>query len=587
MQLTLEIISSNGVQLGAARRKVFGPQGGRIGRSLDCDWVLSNPYVSRHQATVCLRNGTYCIESTGENRVAINSPQASIPPGDPRPLRSGDRLFIDDYEIAVTLDGAVFNDPPIARSAVPRNDSFQEDPTQNSRSLGGLEDISDEELDPLARLSGKAPKPTPEPDPKPSWNHTPSVNDQYTPPPVSDRTPPDAHYEAVIPEDWNKTVMGRNKLEARVEPSRPPPLEPSRQAAAPLPPRTESPQNAGPQREIPANWAETSFGAVRKPASSPDSGMPRPGGRPVLAGESRQSPSAEGVRPPEARSHNLPSAGPSVSPAAQREWPVAPKPPTNLGPVSPDQGVARPPIQSSPRSAAAKPVNLDAPEPISRTMVEPQARFAPARTPTPPESSQAGAFELEAFLRAAGLDPATLPADTAATLGQILRTIVQGVVEVLHARAQVKDQFRVATTRIMARENNPLKFAQSAESALSFLFGRPDPAYLGPTAAFEDAMNDIRFHQLAMLTGMREGFERMMNHFDPGQLQPLFDKRAKRGGLLALGAKSRYWEQYTEEFAELSADREAAFRRVFGEAFASGYEKQLNALKQSRGKPPQ
>jgi type VI secretion system protein len=83
---------------------------------------------------------------------------------------------------------------------------------------------------------------------------------------------------------------------------------------------------------------------------------------------------------------------------------------------------------------------------------------------------------------------------------------------------------------------------------------------------------------------MRAGYDQMLKHFDPSQLQKLFDKRSKRGGLLAMGAKSRYWDLYTEEFGELAADPEAAFRRVFGEAFATGYEKQLNTLKMSHGK---
>ena len=43
MNLTLEIVSSNGQSLGPARRKVFGPEGGRIGRSPECDWVIPNP----------------------------------------------------------------------------------------------------------------------------------------------------------------------------------------------------------------------------------------------------------------------------------------------------------------------------------------------------------------------------------------------------------------------------------------------------------------------------------------------------------------------------------------------------------------
>src|SRR2546430_9929431 len=103
MNLTLEIISPNGQSLGAARRKVFGPDGGRIGRAAECEWVIANPYISRHHATVRWISGTYYIESTGENGVAINTRQAMIPERERRPLRNGDRLFVDEYEITVGI----------------------------------------------------------------------------------------------------------------------------------------------------------------------------------------------------------------------------------------------------------------------------------------------------------------------------------------------------------------------------------------------------------------------------------------------------------------------------------------------------
>jgi type VI secretion system FHA domain protein len=204
--------------------------------------------------------------------------------------------------------------------------------------------------------------------------------------------------------------------------------------------------------------------------------------------------------------------------------------------------------------------------------------------PTAPENA-GGAFDLTSLLRAAGVDPATVPPDTAESLGRILRNVVQGTLEVLQARAQIKDQFRLPLTRISTAENNPLKFSVNAEDALNALLGRRNPAYLGPVEAFEDAFDDIRFHQMAMLAGMRAGFEYALKRFDPARLQEMFDKRGKRGGLLAMSAKSRYWELYADEFREMTADPEEAFKRLFGEVFASAYEQQLQELKRSRRKP--
>src|SRR5690348_7529805 len=188
MELTLEVVSPNGQSLGPARRKVFGPEGGRIGRSPDCEWVLANPYISRHHATVRWIGGTYYIESTGENGVAVNSPQALLPQRERRALRNGDRIFLDEYEIAVGIATA---DMPVAGG--PMSFAPAEDPLA---SLVGLArptamvdplEPSHDELDPLKQLGGTR-GPAPTAPANLNWNHTPGLSDQFTPPAVPSRT---------------------------------------------------------------------------------------------------------------------------------------------------------------------------------------------------------------------------------------------------------------------------------------------------------------------------------------------------------------------------------------------------------------
>jgi type VI secretion system FHA domain protein len=227
---------------------------------------------------------------------------------------------------------------------------------------------------------------------------------------------------------------------------------------------------------------------------------------------------------------------------------------------------------------------MAAPVPATPTP-QPPLPATPQSAPVAQTGAHAAGFDAAALLRAAGVDPATIPSETAGSLGLILRSVVQGVIEVLQARTEIKNQFRMPLTRVKMGENNPLKFAVNAEDALNSLLGRRNPAYLGPVEAFDDAFDDIRFHQLAMLAGMRAGFEQVLSRFDPERLQELFDKRGKRGGLLAMTAKARYWELYAEEFRERTADPDEAFRRLFGEPFATAYEQQLEELKLSRHKP--
>ena len=137
-------------------------------------------------------------------------------------------------------------------------------------------------------------------------------------------------------------------------------------------------------------------------------------------------------------------------------------------------------------------------------------------------------------------------------------------------------------TQVKVSENNPLKFAANAEDALGNLLGRRNPAYLAPREAFDDALNDVRFHQLAMLAGVRAGFENLMNRFDPAHLQETFERQGKRGGLFG-NNKVAHWERYTERYEEMTQDRDETFRRLFGEEFARAYEQQLSVLKRTRG----
>jgi type VI secretion system protein ImpI len=175
-----------------------------------------------------------------------------------------------------------------------------------------------------------------------------------------------------------------------------------------------------------------------------------------------------------------------------------------------------------------------------------------------------------------------VPPETAAALGNIMRSVVQGLIEVLRARSEIKTEFRMPVTQVKVSENNPLKFAANADDAIGNLLGKRNPAYLPPQEAFEDAFNDVRFHQVAMLAGVRAGFDNLLNRFDPAQLQELFERQGKRGGLFG-GGKASYWERYSERYTEMTADRDDTFRRLFGEEFARAYEQQLSVLKRSRG----
>jgi type VI secretion system FHA domain protein len=244
--------------------------------------------------------------------------------------------------------------------------------------------------------------------------------------------------------------------------------------------------------------------------------------------------------------------------------------------------VARPGV--APQSPTPQPVMQ---QPVMQPPPAPPPAPAGRRPPSPaPDSAPPGGTDLSSLLRAAGVDPDNVDPEIAATLGQIFKMVVQGTIDALRARDEVKTQFRLAVTRVRTKENNPLAFSVDAADAINSMLVRRNPAFLAPVEAFQRAFDDIRAHQMAMIAGMRAGFESLMSQFDPEELRERFDKQTKRGGLLGAVAKPNYWEHYGDYFSGLRGDRDDAFRRLFGEEFALAYEKQVALLKRSGQKSP-
>ncbi|HEY5756537.1 MAG TPA: type VI secretion system-associated FHA domain protein TagH [Steroidobacter sp.] len=110
MILTLEVTGPQAQAMGAAGRKVFKALGGTIGRLPDNDWVFPDPYVSGRHALVRYVNGKFFVEDTSTNGVFVNSPDNRLTRGQPQQLRDGDLLYIDAYQINVSIQNDVTED---------------------------------------------------------------------------------------------------------------------------------------------------------------------------------------------------------------------------------------------------------------------------------------------------------------------------------------------------------------------------------------------------------------------------------------------------------------------------------------------
>ncbi|HEV7138789.1 MAG TPA: type VI secretion system-associated FHA domain protein TagH [Steroidobacteraceae bacterium] len=203
------------------------------------------------------------------------------------------------------------------------------------------------------------------------------------------------------------------------------------------------------------------------------------------------------------------------------------------------------------------------------------AAGAPQQGTGPAPGLDAGAREL---LTALGLNPRDVAPDVTAQLGAIVRVVVQGMIEVLRARAEVKSNFRMPLTSVRIVENNPLKFSLDAADALHNLFIKRNPGYLGPLEAFREGFEDIAFHELAMLAGIRAAYQSMVAKFSPAQLEETYTGNLRRTSVLPIGGRTKLWDMYCAQFGNIEKDSEASFQLLFGEEFAKAYHRQLERL---------
>jgi type VI secretion system FHA domain protein len=244
--------------------------------------------------------------------------------------------------------------------------------------------------------------------------------------------------------------------------------------------------------------------------------------------------------------------------------------------------------QLRPESPPA-PVVVEPPVPPPQKTAPPAPAPAPRAVPQPSmragvdhdaaqRSTRAG-VDLEAALRQLGIEPADIAPEIAEELATVVQSVLQGLIDVLRARAQFRNQLRLSTVRVKSTRNNPFDFAINAQDALGSLIDRANPGYLPAAEAFADTFGDMRRHELATLAGIRAGFQSMLRLFEPQALQDRFDRQLRHAGFLPFGAKLRYWELYSDLFEQLQADPDGTFQRMFGQAFADAYARQQDALR--------
>lgn len=534
-----------------------------LGRGDENDMVLPDPdrQLSKRHCVIENHNGNIVVVDISTNGTFLN--YGKVPLGaTPTPLNDGDILSLGPYELLVDIASDRANDP-MANIADPVQDGpvshgnaaaapstvelldgptgandFLDDLLGGSDNLSGPRSVQRDELGedgllpPLGDDDGGLLPPLPDdalqgPQGGSAPSHNPSAQDHFTAPGVGAGA-------AVIPEDWDdlleptpSATPPTNSADPFAEPelSTPPPAPGSAPAFIP---EDESDIFSAPHAVDPAIEAQ-----VQDPVEETDEAL-------------------DGV-PTTPIEIEAPPSGPGPSPQA----PTAAVPPER--PAAP-----QPPVEATPSHAGAVDDETQA--------------------PTPPAAPRALGTEDSgrAFLKALGADELAINGDemasTMARMGHVLRIMIAGMREILMTRTSIKSEFRIEQTMIRAGGNNPLKFSISPEQAVEALVKPSTRGYLDATEAAEEALQDIKAHEVAMVTGMEAALKGVLARLDPAVLE---EKLQSGGGLSGLlkSKKARYWEIYETMYAEISDQAENDFQDLFSKEFAKAYREQLERLK--------
>lgn len=274
-------------------------------------------------------------------------------------------------------------------------------------------------------------------------------------------------------------------------------------------------------------------------------------------------------RPPEVQAPTPPAAAPAI-PA---DW----DPFADLGIGSAPATAPAPAIAETPdEPLAPAPVAVPGPPPLA-----PAAPPAAANVAT----GAGGDDALEAFLRGAGVTQLRIDRGEALAqmeaIGRSYRQMVEGLVDVLRARASLKGEFRMAQTMIQPVENNPLKFAPNVEEALLLLLRSGNQAFMPADQAIAEGFDDLRAHQLAVMAGVQAAIKHLLKRFEPATLEARLNKPSGIGSLLSNSHRAKYWELFTETYASISREAEDDFQDLFGREFSRAYEEHSARLRKS------
>ena len=202
-----------------------------------------------------------------------------------------------------------------------------------------------------------------------------------------------------------------------------------------------------------------------------------------------------------------------------------------------------------------------------------------ATEPSAPSTSRGpmgNTSALAAFCKGLGVpNPNSLDDGDWEKMGSAVKTIVEGLTELMSIRAEVKRELRASDrTMIGADNNNPLKSGMAQDELLQYVLFNPAGVggYMPVNRALEEALNDLRVHEFASVAAVRAAVEGTINEFAPDKLRATLEKSKSR--MPQMFNNARLWDAYVAHFEKRSEHMADWLEQMFNRHFMPTYSRE-------------
>ncbi|WP_462178885.1 type VI secretion system-associated FHA domain protein TagH [Pseudoalteromonas gelatinilytica] len=160
--------------------------------------------------------------------------------------------------------------------------------------------------------------------------------------------------------------------------------------------------------------------------------------------------------------------------------------------------------------------------------------------------------------------------DTWQRMGECFKLFLEGSMDLIRQRTNIKNQLKLNHTTFKVEQNNPLKFSATIDDVMQNLFVRNSASFLPANEAVKESFVDTKLHEQGLLAGATGALNGLLEQLSPDGIKAQSNNGGLLSSLSAYGGASS-WRIYNELYADITDDVKAKGVLAFSDDFLKAY----------------